>query len=378
MDRSTNSADFRTQNNRRMRIYIYGAGMRGREFLTVIKNCYAGDISVEGFIDRAAAGLIEGYPVYRLSELQDKSAGIVIAAGYLHMVKEIHHTLQMAGFHNVWWFYGQQHRKAYRDLFSEQCVSCQEWGEDTLVHVEMHAMDGCNLNCVGCTHFSPIFGKTVPDTQSRLDDVKRLREKIPHIARFQILGGEPFLNPELCSYFEIKNIYPHTQLGIVTNGLPLLKAPGAVLERLRDENIYIMISKYAPTSKYMDQIQQILDRYDIIYTIRENREKFNIPLSFEKGEKHCISNGCINIWNGKIARCPTLMYITEFNKYFNTSFPEEGILSLEQSVSGKELVNFLEKDVPLCSHCGRHEVDWDVCGENVTIDKFVNMSQRTT
>ena len=196
MDRSTNSADFRTQNNRRMRIYIYGAGMRGREFLTVIKNCYAGDISVEGFIDRAAAGLIEGYPVYRLSELQDKSAGIVIAAGYLHMVKEIHHTLQMAGFHNVWWFYGQQHRKAYRDLFSEQCVNCQEWGEDTLVHVEMHAMDGCNLNCVGCTHFSPIFGKTVPDTQSRLDDVKRLREKIPHIARFQILGGEPFLTPE--------------------------------------------------------------------------------------------------------------------------------------------------------------------------------------
>lgn len=97
-------------------------------------------------------------------------------------------------------------------------------------------------------------------------------------------------------------------------------------------------------------------------------------MSFEKGEKYCISNGCI--WNGKIARCPTLMYITEFNRYFKTSFPEEGILSLDGPVSGKELVDFLEEDVPLCSYGGHHEVDWDACGNNVTIDKFVNMTGR--
>lgn len=378
MDRSDNLSDINAENGGRISVYIYGAGIRGRELLTTIENCYSEGISVEGFIDRAAAGLVEDYQIYRLSELQNKSVRIIIAVVGPYIVKEIHHTLRMAGFHDIWWFLGRRYRKGYRDLFLEQCVSCRDWGEDTLIRVEMHAMDGCNLNCVGCTHFSPIFDKRIPDTQSRLDDVRELRKKITHIIQFYILGGEPFLNPELSSYLEIKNIYPHTQLSIATNGLLLLKAPGELLERLRDENIYIIISEYEPTSKCIDKIRQILDRYDLIYSIRSNKGKFNIPLSFEKGEKHCISNGCVNIWNGKIARCPTLMYITEFNRHFNTSFPEEGILSLAESVSGKDLVDFLEKDVPLCSYCGHHEVDWDVCGKNITVDQFVNITGRKT
>lgn len=374
MDKSNNLADFGAKNNRHWNIYIYGAGNLGREFLAVINNCYDEKITVEGFIDRAAAGLVEDHPVYKLSELHDKSARIVIAVARSRKPKEIHHTLRMAGFHDIWWFSGQQHRKAYKDLFLEQCVSCQKWEEDTLTYVEMHAMDACNLNCVGCTHFAPIFEKKIPDTQSRLDDVKRLHKKIPHIAQFHILGGEPFLNPDLCSYLEIKNIYPHTQLSIVTNGLLLLETPGEILKKFHDENVHIIISKYKPTSKCMDRIQQVLDRYDLVYSIQENKEKFNIPLSFETGKKYCISNGCVNIWNGKIARCPTLMYVTELNSLFNTSFPEEGILSLTESISGKELVNFLEKDVPLCSYCGHHEVDWDVCGKDLTIDKFVHVT----
>lgn len=372
MDISNYLTDFKAQNNRHIRIYIYGAGTKGREFLLLIKSYYEEGISVAGFIDRAATEPVEGYPVYRLSELQNKSARIVIAVGAPYDVKEIHQNLQMTGFHDIWWYSVWQHRKEYKDLFLEQCISCREWQDDTLVHVEIHAMDGCNLNCVGCTHFSPIFEKKVPDLQSRLEDVKRLREKIPHIARFHILGGEPFLNPELCSYLEIKKIYPHTQLTIVTNGLLLLKTSGEALERLRDENVCILISQYAPTNKYMDKIKQILNKYDLIYAIRENKKKFNIPLSFEAGEKYCISNGCINIWNGKITRCPTLMYITEFNRYFNTSFPEGGILSLDEPISGKELVEFLQNDVPLCSYCGHHEIDWDICGKNVTVDKFVH------
>lgn len=374
MDRFDHLSDSGTNNNEHMSIYIYGAGKRGREFLTVIKTSYNGEIPVEGFVDRAVAGLVEDHPVYRLSELQDKSVRIVIAVGNPRAVKEIHHTLRMVGFHDIWWYCGRHYRKEYKDLFSEQCVSCREWGEDTLMHVEMHAMDGCNLNCVGCTHFSPIFGKEVPDLQSRLNDVRRLREKIPHIVQFYILGGEPFLNPDLCSYLEIKKIYPHTRLSIVTNGLLLLKTPGEVFERLRGENICISISKYKPTGECMDRIQQILARYNLTYSIRENRGKFNMPLSFEKGEKYCISNGCVNIWNGKIARCPTLMYITEFNRHFNTSFPEEGILPLDEFVSGKELVDILEKDVPLCSYCGCHEIDWDVCGRNITVDQFVHIT----
>lgn len=370
---SYNLSHIKTQDNSRS-IYIYGAGMRGRELLTLIKACYDRTISVEGFIDRAATGLLEGHHIHKLSELHDKLARIVISVGDFQAAREINHMLQLAGFHDVWWYFARHYRNVYEDLFLEQCVSCQGWGEDTLLHVEIHAMDGCNLNCVGCTHFSPIFQKTVPDTQSRLDDVRALQKKISSIVDFHILGGEPFLNPDLCSYFQIKEIYPHARLRVVTNGLLLLKTPEKVLEKLCDENICVTISKYKPTSACMDKIQQILDKYNLIYMIRENKNNFNIPLSSEKGRKYCISNDCINIWNGKLAKCPTLMYITEFNKYFNTSFPEEGIISLAEAPSGKELVDFLGKDVPLCSYCGHHEIEWAVCGKHITFDKFVKTS----
>ena len=372
MDKSNALTGSKTQSNRQS-IYIYGAGQRGRALLSLIKNYYDGEISVEGYIDRAAVGTVEGYPVYRLSELQDKTAKIIIAVAAPYSAKEIHQTLQMAGFYDHWWCEKPWRRKVYRDFFSEQCISCQEWGDDTLVSVDIYAMDACNLNCVGCTHFAPIFEMKIPDTQSRLDDVRKLREKIPHVEQFSIVGGEPFLNPDICSYLEIKNIYPRARVTVVTNGLPLIKTPGEVFERLRDENVHIAISEYEPTNKCMDKIQQILERYDLVYSLLENKGKFNLPLSFTRGEKYCISHGCVGIWNGKIARCPPLMYITEFNKYFKTTFPEEGILSLEEPVSGKELVELLEREVPLCSYCGHHEVDWGVCGKDVTVDKFVSI-----
>lgn len=357
-------------------IYIYGAGKRGRELLALIRKCYGGMISIKGFIDQSAVGKVENYNILRLSEVQDKSVRIVISVGDFGVSREINVDLHAAGFEDVWWYLGRHYRKEYENFFQEQCVSCREWGEDILLHVEMHAMDACNLNCVGCTHFSPIFKKNKPNTQDRLADVKKLREKITSIVRFDILGGEPFLNPDLCSYTEIKNIYPYAHLSIVTNGLLLLKTPEKVLKRLRDENVCISISEYKPTHQCMDEILRILNQYNLVYTVRgyEKKKKFNIPLMFEKGQKYCISNGCVNVWNGKIAKCPTLMYITEFNKYFNTNFPEEGIIPLTEDISGKELTELLEKDVPLCCYCGRHEVEWDICGRNVTIDKFVKMS----
>lgn len=130
-------------------IYIYGAGMRGKELLTLIRKCYDGMISVKGFIDQSAVGKVEDYNIFRLSEIQDRSVRIVISVGDFGICREINDTLHVAGFEDVWWYLERHYRKEYENFFQEQCVSCREWGEDILLHVEMHAMDACNLNCVG-------------------------------------------------------------------------------------------------------------------------------------------------------------------------------------------------------------------------------------
>lgn len=100
MDGADHAVDFKTKQNGH--VYIYGAGKKGRSFQSLIKNCYDEELSVAGFIDRAATGLVEDRPIYRLSEIQDKSVRIVISVGVWQMAKETHQTLRMARFQDVW------------------------------------------------------------------------------------------------------------------------------------------------------------------------------------------------------------------------------------------------------------------------------------
>lgn len=43
---------------------------------------------------------------------------------------------------------------------------------------EIHVADYCNLNCRGCTHFSPIFEREIPEFDVRINDIMLLKKKI--------------------------------------------------------------------------------------------------------------------------------------------------------------------------------------------------------
>ena len=49
-----------------MKVLIYGAGVRGKQALELIKHDYKSDCEVIGFIDKNKLGEYEGYPIYRL------------------------------------------------------------------------------------------------------------------------------------------------------------------------------------------------------------------------------------------------------------------------------------------------------------------------
>jgi hypothetical protein len=116
-----------------------------------------------------------------------------------------------------------------------------------------------------------------------------------------------------------------------------------------------------------------LDESKILYEIRAYRQKFNIPLSLSVNSVYpqfCLGNNCVTVWNGKISWCPRVMYIPHFNSYFGTNLPEEGILDLTDDIRGKERVDFLCKEVPLCKHCVKNEMDWEVCEKIPKLEDF--------
>lgn len=355
-------------------IYIYGAGTNGKTLLSLAAR-YGIEGQVSGFIDRSAFGRISEKPVYHLDEVIAGDSRIVIAIGDENVAGEVFLTLQESGFSDIWWFpwgkivFG-------RDFWEEQCISCVGWGRNMLWHVELHIMDACNLNCRGCTHFSPLFDRDIPDMEIRIRDVRTLSVKVDHIVRLMIIGGEPFLNPAIGEYaLRLREELPDTELFIVTNGLMIPGQTDETLEKIKDAKVKVSISEYEPTRKVLDKIRDRLGEYGIIYEVRpwDGRSKFNKPLSLRSDSRHdrlCISDGCVNIWNGKIARCPTLMFIDKFNEVFDTKLPNEGIYDLSDVPNGQKLVNLMKERAPLCDHCISNPIDWGVCGKKSDISDF--------
>lgn len=358
-------------------IYIYGAGKRGIDLLAFINEYYSETIYIDGFIDKHKEGFIDSYEIYKPDAPLRKNVKIVISVADIEMVLQIALELRSKGYKSVYWYNIKNCRLKPIDFFAEQCVSCNGWNEDTLFHIEIHAMDACNLNCAGCTHYAPVFDKEKPNTEARINDIALLRRKISSVVNFYILGGEPFLNNELDKYIEaVRKEFPDAYVVIVTNGLLIPKCTEKLLNYLSTENVCVSISEYAPTHQLISEIVDTLNKYNIVYNIRpfDKKQLFNKPLSKEKtGECYCISPGCVNIWNKKIARCPTLMYVTELNKKFNLDFPEEGIIDMESDISGVELKNKLRMVVPLCDYCSKNEMEWSTCRREPVASDFVKM-----
>lgn len=100
---------------------------------------------------------------------------------------------------------------------------------------------------------------------------------------------------------------------------------------------------------------------------------FNKPLveqSNKTYDKLCISDGCVNVWNGKIARCPSLMYVQELNKRFGLDLPSDGIYQLVGKISGRELKRLMQEGVPLCEHCVKNPIEWTCCGTQAKVTDF--------
>lgn len=350
-----------------MKMVFYGAGYFGKIALERCKQKKYKN-RIIGFMDSNKIGEYCDLPILSWDELDIESVNVVITVQNPYTVNQIYHSLKRHRVKKIFWFLNLNWTDQEEDFLSAECVNASTWGECPIPQVEMHVSDCCNLNCKGCTHFSPIFEKTMPDFKKRLRDVELLKSKFSDVLQFSILGGEPFLNPDIIRYIEkIRKMLPNTYLQIVTNGLLLLELKEEIFLCMKENNIIVSISEYEPTHRKMGEIKEKLNQYKIPYIVRtyDSKQKFNKPLSLSETSKYpkcCISDGCVNIWNGKIARCPTLMYVSKFNEVFKKNLPTEGILNMEENCpSGDKLLEILKQEVPLCKHCISCDMKWSVC-----------------
>ena len=236
------------------------------------------------------------------------------------------------------------------DLF----VNEFSWIDSLQIPVVKH----CNLNCNRCYHFSNLVsGKEIYRFEDYKRDIADIKQLAFSIGEVRFLGGEPLLNDNLLAYIEHMHLmFPYAVLKIVTNGLLITRLSPqqcAVLSRL---NVIISVSLYAPLHNRFDAIETFLICNGIRYEIFRVGTRFDKILlkNADLQNAHKVADNCekcVILYNGRIGRCAPGMFISDFNRYFRTNYPEGNEQKLEEFRSAKDVLCYLDKEVPLCKWC---------------------------
>lgn len=366
-------------------ILLYGAGVNGKKCIKKIVNLYADEVHVIGIMDEKKTGIIKDTPVFSIAELMKREekesilkVPVVISIARRRTVLEVYKKLLTAGFSDIYfWLEKDSERSGALSFLEYECARITARPDDILPHVEVHAVDYCNLNCAGCTHFSPVYDKRTPDIFARLDGIRKIKNITSNVLSFYVLGGEPLLCDDLAQYIETaRNCFPFADIRVVTNGLLIPTVKQTVLDTFSRNHVVVDISEYQPVHQKIDKIKNVLRNNRIDYCVRrlEKKQKFIKPLALSthsKYDKKCISDGCVSIKDDMIARCPTLMYVDILNQKYHAHFPTGGIYKIEEFHAPAELNEKMMKSVPLCEYCVNNEIDWHTCGKNMDISEFV-------
>lgn len=362
-----------------MNIVVYGAGRNGLKIYDRIENCYSENYTIKSYIDKGKEGFVNDIPIIKLEQYKD-NVPVVISVEDRKSVLSIYKVLKQRKIKNIY-LYLNLDNPCYEgfDFLENECIKMVSDENELVHHIEMHAVDFCNLNCKACIHYAPLFEKQDFNERMIYDDLKTLSEFTTGIISLYIMGGEPLLRADLPEVIETaRKLFPHSDIQILTNGILVPKYSKKLWEVMRKNKVTLTVSEYKPTQKMREDIEHTLKENQVPYLLRtfDTKDKFIKTLclnSNSKYEKTCICDGCINIYNGKISRCPAVMYLNKLNKTFDINLPEEGIYDLSEMNSVTELNLKMEEKIPLCDHCVYYEIEWDKCEKNLKLEDFVIM-----
>lgn len=243
-----------------MKNYIFGTGPFAIE---VAKRLEKFNIEISGFLklgeqnENAPTISYNNIPIYYTNDIKiiDRLASNIIITKKPMIMGETIEFLRNNNFLNVYTV-GED------ILFSEQgsleelakYIDYIDFSKPFLNYLEMNVVDQCNLNCKGCAHFSNICNNNFVSIESFRSDLQIVSEKF-NLYNFRILGGEPFLHPNILELITIsREILINTKIVIVTNGLLIYKLDNKILQAIANNDIMLSISLYQPTYEILNKI----------------------------------------------------------------------------------------------------------------------------
>jgi hypothetical protein len=243
--------------------------------------------------------------------------------------------------------------------------------------LETHLADHCNLNCKGCSHFSPLVGGEVfTDIKIFKRDMARLRQLFDNIYEIRLMGGEPLLHPELLSFFDVtRQTFPRARIALFTNGIRLLNMDEMFWDNCAQNQILVKLSYYPIDLKINEIKRKAKEKHVRVKTPPQIKSFFkHLNISGDSDPNASFRNCRMmfktpQLRDGKLYPCFFPAYAHFFSAYFNESIyaTEKDSIDMFGEVHSAEILKFMDHQIPMCRWCltRRRYEEWGLSARDI-------------
>lgn len=228
--------------------------------------------------------------------------------------------------------------------------------------LEVSITERCTLRCRDCSLLMPYYAAPINyDMKGILNNLYNVFQVVDKVKEFTIIGGEPFLHPELSDLIEACNKNEQIdKTTIITNGtvVPDMK----VLNLIKHSKTRIRISNYGLPSRKINELIQKLETENINHFIQE----FDTWIDMGKPElknysaqelkdifMDCSFSRLPILLNGKVYRCP---HAAAISNLCNNEVLKLDAIDFSNDIGLKnkkeEFIQFFYKDkIEMCNYC---------------------------
>lgn len=233
------------------------------------------------------------------------------------------------------------------------------------LRLEFLLTDYCNLNCKGCTHFSPLAEREFEP----LEMVSRQMEKLAAVCgdavkQVYLIGGETLLYPDLTQAMDVARRYFHDQkIYIFTNGLLLPRMSADFWEAARRNDIIIAITRYPIKFDY-DAAEELCRTKGVdveVFADRSDNEMnfFRFALDPEGRQNRyithfkCYNRGCISVAGGYVYPCSICACVHNLNRATGTDFQltDKDRLDVNAITNVRQIKRLRDLPSDFCRYC---------------------------
>ncbi len=289
-------------------IIIYGYGNTARVFLGNLRQFIGIRLIIDN--DPSKHGSFEGIPICTVDEAGDAlfQYKIIILAETIAYGK-IKGSLVKKG------LIENQHFTSLERFICEWLFVSKN--KKSLMEVHSAVTSKCTLKCKKCNMFVPGYKEHITfSVKELINNIDLLMQNIDYLFKYQIVGGEPFLNPDLCGFLKYIGKKYRQRIGwirIVTNGT--VEPSEELCDVLVTYDMELSISDYTAEVAYSSRLEQIIKKikqFGVRYTVNESLlwRDFNFPgiiqqRSKEETKEHmtCCGTAWHGLQDGKLYYC---------------------------------------------------------------------------